>query len=330
MNTSERRFSIYIQLLDNQILNKSDLANKYDVTPRAIQRDISQINSAFADNALPYTIQYEKSNGGYHLHSDQHVINAQEILALIKILLASRALNEDDLRNTISGLLNLTPSSTRNEVSPLLQNEIFNYTPLQNQQPLLDKIWNLSKYIIQNRSVQIKYRRQHSEVVTRDVLPQALIFSEYYFYLVSYNPDYKASLLYRVDRIEDYHPNGRIELGYQERFEEGKFRQRIQFMYPGKLTHIRFQYWGIVEAALDRIPTAKVFARCNPNGDAIPDTSSNQPRKGGSVIIEADTFGERGIMMWLLSQGQNVKVLSPQSLVDNIKKEAQSILKRYD
>jgi Predicted transcriptional regulator len=60
LNTSERRFSIYIQLLDNQILNKSDLANKYDVTPRAIQRDISQINSAFADNALPYTIQYEK------------------------------------------------------------------------------------------------------------------------------------------------------------------------------------------------------------------------------------------------------------------------------
>lgn len=330
MNTSERRFAIYIKLLDNQILNKNDLAREYNVTPRAIQRDISQINLTFEDICLPYRIQYERSNSGYRMHSDQHILNAQEILVLVKVLLASRALNQRELIHTVDGLLNLANSQIRSQVRPLIQNEIFNYTPLHHQQNLLDKIWTLSKYITQKKAIEIRYHRQHSETVIRNVLPQAVIFSEYYFYLVSYNPDYKDNLLYRIDRIEDYHVTGKIDLAYKDRFEEGKFRQKIQFMYPGKLIHLKFQFWGIVEAALDRIPTAKVVAHCDANGNLLSDHSSKQPQNGGSVIIEADTFGERGVMMWLLSQGQNVKVLAPESLVSNIKKEAQSILQRYE
>ncbi|KRK82437.1 hypothetical protein FC78_GL002446 [Companilactobacillus bobalius DSM 19674] len=264
------------------------------------------------------------------MHSDQHILNAQEILVLIKILLASRALNRRELTNTVDGLLNLANSQIRSEVQPLIQNEIFNYTPLHHQQNLLDKIWTLSKYITQKKAIEIRYRRQHSETVIRNILPQALIFSEYYFYLVSYNPDYKDNLLYRIDRIEDYHVTGKIDLDYKDRFEEGKFRQKIQFMYPGKLIHLKFQFWGIVEAALDRIPTAKVVAHCDANGNLLSDHNSKQSQNGGSVIIEADTFGERGVMMWLLSQGQNVKVLAPENLVTNIKKEAQSILQRYE
>ncbi|MDR4932328.1 HTH domain-containing protein [Companilactobacillus paralimentarius] len=94
MNTSERRFAIYIKLLDNQILNKNDLAHEYNVTPRAIQRDISQINLTFEDICLPYRIEYERNNFGYRMHSDQHILNTQEILVLIKILLAENYKNK--------------------------------------------------------------------------------------------------------------------------------------------------------------------------------------------------------------------------------------------
>lgn len=333
MEKSQRNLIIYTRLLDEQILNKTELANEYNTSERSIQRNISQINLTFAELNLPYHIQYDPKLHGYKLHSDQHLLNHQEVFVMIKVLLASRSLNKDELNNTINGLLNLIHSDSRKKVEPLIKNEVFNYQPLQHDQALLDKIWTLSNFILKKQSLQIKYQRQHAEIVTRNILPQALIFSEYYFYLVSYNPKYQTNLLYRVDRIKDYKVTDNIKLDYKDRFEDGDFRKKIQFMYPGKLVHIKFQFWGIVEAALDRIPTAKVVGRYNADGieeKLTPKNRGQQPAKGGSVVIEADVYGEYGVIMWLLSQGKNVKAISPTSLVEGIKKEALSILERYE
>lgn len=333
MNSAQRQLTIYIKLMNNQIVNKRDLANDFSTSLRTIQRDISQIKTTFDNLNIPYKLEYVSNSNGYRLKSDQHLLNQQEVLVLIKILLASRSLNKIELNNTITGLLNLIDTNSKKKVTPLIKNELFYYKSLQHKQDLLNKVWTLSNFIIQKRSIQITYTKQHSETVIRNVLPQAIIFSEYYFYLVSYNPKYQSNLLYRIDRIQNYNVTDDIQLDYKDRFEDGDFRQKIQFMYPGKLIKIKFQFWGIVEAVLDRIPTAKVIQRLDANNVEEPITFKNKTAQSspkGSVIIEAEVFGERGIMMWLLSQGKNVKVLSPESLVTNIKKETLSILNRYE
>ena len=46
-------------------------------------------------------------------------------------------------------------------------------------------------------------------------------------------------------------------------------------------------------------------------------------------IIEAEVNVGRGIVMYLLSQGSYVKVLSPQSLVDEMKAETEKMLAMY-
>ena len=77
----------------------------------------------------------------------------------------------------------------------------------------------------------------------------------------------------------------------KDRFEEGEFRKRIQFMFGGKLRKVKFEYTGYsVEAVLDRLPTAKIVSE-----------------KDGKYIIEAEVFGD-GIDMWLRSQGDRIKV----------------------
>ena len=79
---------------------------------------------------------------------------------------------------------------------------------------------------------------------------------------------------------------------YKDRFEEGEFRKRVQFMYGGKLNRIRFEYTGTdVDAILDRLPTAKI-----------------ESEKDGEYIIRAEVFG-KGIDMWVKSQGENVRVI---------------------
>ena len=68
--------------------------------------------------------------------------------------------------------------------------------------------------------------------------------------------------------------------------------RKIQFMYGGKLTKIKFEYYGAdVNPILDRLPTAKV--------DSVKD---------GVYTITAEVFGA-GLEMWLGTQGKNVKVL---------------------
>ena len=79
---------------------------------------------------------------------------------------------------------------------------------------------------------------------------------------------------------------------YKDRFEEGEFRKKVQFMYSGPLKTIRFAYTGqSIEAILDRIPCAEILEQ-----------------DGGKYILKAECYGE-GILMWLRTQGENVKIL---------------------
>ena len=79
---------------------------------------------------------------------------------------------------------------------------------------------------------------------------------------------------------------------YRNKFEEGEYRKRIQFMRGGKLRKVKFEYSGFaVEAVLDRLPTARIISEDE-----------------GKYVIEAEVFGD-GIDMWLSSQGSAVKII---------------------
>lgn len=85
-----------------------------------------------------------------------------------------------------------------------------------------------------------------------------------------------------------------FSIPYKDRFEEGEFRKRIQFMYGGKLQKIRFEYrGGSLEAVLDRIPTAVI---------------ESENKEQGTYIISAEVFG-MGINRWIRSQGDDVRIL---------------------
>ena len=96
-----------------------------------------------------------------------------------------------------------------------------------------------------------------------------------------------------------------------ERFEDGELRQHIHYMTPGKEITLRFKFWGIPEAALDRFPTAKVTAR-----------------HSDYVVIEAIVF-DLGAKIWLLSQGSNVEVIAPAEFVANMKNTLADMAARY-
>ena len=104
-------------------------------------------------------------------------------------------------------------------------------------------------------------------------------------------PDPNGMVIYRIDRIKSCRVlDEHFSVPYKDRFQEGEFRKRVQFMYGGKLERIRFRYTGpSIEAVLDRLPTAEIV---------------EQTEDGW--IVEAEVFG-KGIKMWLRSQGEYIE-----------------------
>lgn len=309
---SDRVLCLYSRLLHGQILKKEELAREFDVNDRSIQRDFEIIRNFLdkeqTEKGYGSRLIYVPQKRGYCLEQDERLnISNEEMIAISKILLESRAFTKDEMMSILDRLIETcTPYRERRLIDSLLENERFHYVEPRHHKNFLDKLIPLGKAICECRLIWIKYGKlKGKEVVERRLEPLAILFSEYYFYLVGFiedinkeetfeNPDDEFPVIYRIDRIEELQVlDEHFKIPYANRFEEGEFRKRIQFMYGGKLRKIRFKCKEeSIEAILDRLPTAKILKEEN-----------------GVYIVEAEVFG-KGVDMWVRSQGDGIKIIS--------------------
>ena len=239
------------------------------------------------------SIKYDKSGDCYRLvRLEREWLTNEEALALCKILLESRAFVKDELSTLIEKLIMQIAPSDRSIAENIIRNEYFNYVPLRHGKKLLEPIWILSQFITDHKVISFSYNRQDGKESFKTVKPVSIMFSEFYFYLIAFSieSDTDHPIIFRIDRIKNLKPTGeKFFVPYKDRFDEGEFRKRIQFMYSGELKTVTFEYSGVLEAILDRLPTAKVLSESD-----------------GVYTIRAESYGD-GIFMWLRSQ--NCKIL---------------------
>lgn len=304
---SARLLAIYCELVNGAILNKSDLAKRFNVTQRSIQRDIEALRCFFAEQMLAQDIAYDSKAKGYRLtDAVPRGLTNSEILAVCKILLESRSMRRDEMMPILDKLLDCcVPAENKKAVRNLISNEKFLYIEPHHGKKVLDGLWELGQAVQKHRVLEIQYQKlKHNETVSRLIEPVGLLFSEYYFYLVAFirdidrgqafeNPEDMFPTIYRVDRIQRFRETGeKFSPVYAARFQEGEFRKRVQFMFGGKLQTVRFVYSGpSIEAVLDRLPTAEILSE-----------------RDGTYEVQAEVFG-KGIDMWLRSQGEHILVL---------------------
>ena len=298
---TDRILKIYSQLANGDILRKKELAQQFHVTERSIQRDMEALRCFFAEEGLQQDIIYDRAARGYRLESPSRaLLNNSEILAVCKILLESRSMRKDEMLPILDKLIACcVPEKSKKAITELLANEKHHYVGPHHKQRLLPGLWEISQAVQNHQMMEIEYERlKEPRLVRRRVKPVGIMFSEYYFYLTAFledkdtfeNPDDLFPTIYRIDRIRNVQLlDEHFKVPYKDRFQEGEFRKRVQFMYGGKLERIRFHYTGpSIEAVLDRLPTAEIVER---------------DETGWTV--EAEVFG-RGIEMWLRSQGSYI------------------------
>ena len=308
----DRLLAMYAQLAEGKPLYKAREAVKYNCSLRSIQRDIEDLRSFFADRSettgVVQELIYDRKLNAYRLVPPlRNLLTNEETFAVLKVLLESRSLTKAELFPILEKLISCcVPPDNRRQVTDLIANEKYHYVEPRHKKEILEKMWNLSAAIRAHKEIKITYMRQSGDDVSRVLKPVGIMFSEFYFYLVGFidkeNQLEKIKFevendpfptIYRIDRIKEYVvTDTHFNVPYQNRFEEGEFRKRVQFMYGGKLQKIKFWYKGpSVEAALDRLPTAKILQH-----------------DGNGYLISAEVFG-KGINMWLRSQGDMVEMV---------------------
>ena len=202
-----RILSIYSKLIIGEIVNKKDIAIEYGVNSRTIQRDLDDIRGYFSDNRERLgskDIVYRSNKKGYSLDNRDDILTREDILAITKILLESRAFCKAELKHLTNSILGQVDTKQSKHVKDIIGNELLNYVPLKNSDLLLSKIWDLSELIRNKEVTQITYIKIDGLEVKRIVKPVAIIFSEYYFYLIAYFNDFDSPTVFRVDRIKEY------------------------------------------------------------------------------------------------------------------------------
>lgn len=307
----ERVLGIYTKLISGNVINKLDEANEYGVNERSIQRDIDDIRNYMESEAEKTgyinSVIYDRMKKGYRLEQIYKMkLTNSEVLAVCKILLDSRAFTKKEMSDMLEKLITCcVPKESQKLIIDLIDNEEFHYVEPRHKTKFIDTMWNIGQAIRESRYIEIDYFRiKDKKVVTRKVKPAAIMFSEYYFYLTAFIEDETVRkdfdvlndafpTIYRMDRIKKLRVlEKRFRVPYGNRFEEGEFRKRVQFMYGGKLQKVKFRYLGNdVDSILDRLPTAEIVGE-----------------DGGVYTISAEVFG-KGIEMWLRSQGDMVEVI---------------------
>ena len=279
----------------------ANIKEKFDIDDKTFQRDIDFLRAFYTENINPeIEIKYDKKKKGYILKNNKDRFRNEEILAISKILLESRAFCKEELNELLRKLCLLSEEDDMKQVDVMIKNEKFNYVPLKHGKKLLDIMWELAKYITKQEIISISYTTKEGKSKVHRIKPVSIMFSEYYFYIVSFMADKfveDGPTIFRIDRIKKLKGTGEnFEVPYLERFEDGEFRKRVQFMLSGKLRTVKFEYTGILEVVQDRLPTAEVMEQ------------SKMEDGTEKYVITAEVYG-KGIDMWLKSQGDKVKVI---------------------
>ncbi len=300
-----RIISLYDRLINGEILVKADEAKRHGVNEKSIQRDINDIRAHFADEAeYNRELIYDRSKKGYVLiQNSQKSLTNSEIFTVCKILLESRSLTKKEMFPIIDKLLKCcAPYKNYLQVADLISNEKFHYLEPHHGQKFVEDMWDISSAVYEHRLMRIRYQKlKEPDKVMRLIQPVGIMFSEYYFYLCAFIcageempdvPKRPFPTIYRIDRIAEYEIlSEHFRVPYADRFQEGEFRKRIQFMFGGELRTIRFKYKGVsIESVLDRFPTAEIIGH---------DESG--------WTIKAEVYGD-GVDIWLRGQGDIVEV----------------------
>ena len=119
LSKNDRVLFLYSRLLQGQKLRKEEIAERFGISDKSVQRDIEDIRGfldrMFVEEGAESRLIYDRQEKSYHLEQGNRMnLSNEEILAISKILLESRAFTRREMEDILDKLVvNCVPKENR-------------------------------------------------------------------------------------------------------------------------------------------------------------------------------------------------------------------------
>jgi predicted DNA-binding transcriptional regulator YafY len=180
---------------------------------------------------------------------------------------------------------------------------------------ILETIEQVSQAAIQKQQIEITYytmsRKSHTR---RQVAPYKIWFFDGSFYLVANCGLREDIRIFALDRIKELEITGET-FETPEDFNIDEFMRSSFGVFHGKPVRVRVWFAADIAEYI---------------GEKVWHGSQRlEPQPDGSVIFEVEVAGTEEIKYWVLKWGAKARVLAPDSLAEDIQREAAATLANY-
>lgn len=298
--------------------NASQLARKFEVTPRTIKRDLE-----FMRDRLALPIEYDARKRGHYYTQPVNqfptlTVSQQELFGL---LVAQKVVDAYQgtafaapLGAALKRLANLLDPSIQVTLDNLA--DAVSFRPLGPEDTPPETFEVLSRALQQRHEVSFLYRRlAEREWARRHVRPYHLAFIDHQWYLIGHDKQRKALRTFALSRMQKVHLLAQKFKPPQDFKVQDYLRDSFQV----------FKGYEDYEVVIEFAPWATDLLRgrrWNPRHEWI-----ELPGGGSRLRLRLNNIEE--ILGWVLSWGSHAMVVRPKRLVARVREAAQQILEKY-
>lgn len=297
----DRLIGIITLLLNQDKVTAPQLAERFEVSRRTIQRDIEDICKA----GIPL-ITIQGHGGG---------ISIAEGYKLDKTILT-----QEELHNILAGLKGLDSISKTSLTAPLLDKLTVKGGPAVSsgvfwidlashyQKELTAKIEAVKQSILEHTIISFEYYYSKGEAV-RTIEPYCLIFRWSSWYVFGYCTEKKAYRLFKLNRLWNLTVTNQVFIPRRIPKEEFHFDD----YYSSHKIHLKAVF-----------AKSEIHRLIDEYG-----LNSYSAAKSGELLFEWDFASYEYMRQWVFSFGDKVRIVEPEQLISDRIKQAENILKNF-
>ncbi len=308
----DRLLSILIYLLNRDLVSARELADHYAVSIRTIQRDMDALTFA----GIPIHAVHG-SQGGYGIMKsyklDRQLVNTDDLFFILTALESvSKTFQNPQIGDTLEKIKSLVHDYQAKEIDRRKEELYIDMSAMGLKGDNLAKYQLLEKSISLTQTVIFDYHSTRLEITRRQVEPMTLIFCWYSWYMFGFCLLRNDFRLFRISRIQNLKTGNKCFTRKQASFS--RFLDQLNGSGQASMQQIILKF----------APAVGILIK-----DYFRDAEITRDEKG-CWIIKTRLPEDDWVCGMVLSYGDQVEVLAPNSLKLKIIKTTQSILKKYD
>ncbi len=298
MQVNNRLFEIVYILMQKRKITAKELADRFEVSTRTIYRDIEILSRA---NIPVYSIKGK--DGGIGI-LEEYVLNKailseeeqNQILFALQGMIQVKGQNEKDILEKLSILFN-------KKLNDWIKIDFSNWGKDNEQENRFDII---KSAILNKKLIEFTYYNSNGEESKRIVEPLQIWFKDKSWYLISYckqKEDYRIFKITRIREIKTLEEHFERELLKVQKEEKCNFKSIL------------------LELEITKKMAYRVYDEF--------ENSQISKKENGNFIVKVEYPENEWIYGYILSFGEHIKVLSPNSVKNIIKEKIEKTLKNY-